>query len=59
MALLREAVERQKNAYIELLIQSGFTKLTDGRQLYELTLTELIVLHKKYSVNENRKQDDR
>lgn len=38
---LREAQERLKESLIERLIALGVTKMNDGRQLYELTLTEL------------------
>ncbi|MFO1442664.1 Fur-regulated basic protein FbpA [Bacillus sp. Bva_UNVM-123] len=38
---LREAQERLKDSLIERLLALGVTKVNDGRQLYELTLTEL------------------
>lgn len=41
MAQLREAVEKRKNQIIQYLIKYGYTKLEDGRQLYELPLAEL------------------
>jgi hypothetical protein len=37
----REGQERLKDELINRLIKAGWTKLADGRQLYELTLTEL------------------
>ncbi|WP_078430461.1 Fur-regulated basic protein FbpA [Alkalihalobacterium alkalinitrilicum] len=39
--LLRRAVEAKKQELIAQLISTGVTKMSDGRQLYELTLTEL------------------
>lgn len=41
MAVLKKAVENRKNFIIKRLIASGTYKVSDGRQLYELTLTEL------------------
>lgn len=38
---LREAIERVKDKRIEQLIAMGHTKMEDGRQLYELTVSEL------------------
>lgn len=38
---LREAIERVKDKRIEQLIELGRVKMEDGRQLYELTLSEL------------------
>ena len=38
---LREAVERRKSRIIRDLISVGYTKREDGRQLYELPLSEL------------------
>ncbi|WP_096201915.1 Fur-regulated basic protein FbpA [Bacillus sp. FJAT-45350] len=38
---LRYAVESEKDRIIQELISNGHTKLADGRQLYELTLSEL------------------
>lgn len=45
MAQLREAVEKRKSRIIRDLISVGYTKCEDGRQLYELLLTELEELH--------------
>jgi len=39
--VIREAQEKLKENLIEKLIAIGVTKMGDGRQLYELTLTEL------------------
>lgn len=39
---LRQAYDKEKQRLIEELIKCGYTKLEDGRQLYELTLTELL-----------------
>lgn len=39
--LLRQAVESKKQRLIDGLIDQGVTKVPDGRQLYELTLSEL------------------
>ncbi|MBP0725561.1 Fur-regulated basic protein FbpA [Bacillus sp. RG28] len=41
MVILYEAVEFRKNIIIDKLLKLGFTKMPDGRQLYELSLTEL------------------
>ncbi|WP_228485745.1 Fur-regulated basic protein FbpA [Thermaerobacillus caldiproteolyticus] len=38
---LRKAVERKRQRLIKKLIKAGVHKMQDGRQLYELTLTEL------------------
>lgn len=43
--LLREAVEKRKDLLIRKLIKAGYTKMADGRQLYELTPSELEHLH--------------
>jgi hypothetical protein len=40
-SFLREAIERVKDKRIEQLIAMGHTKMEDGRQLYELTVSEL------------------
>jgi hypothetical protein len=40
---LRDGQERLKDSLINRLIKAGWTKMDDGRQLYELTLTELII----------------
>ncbi|HWO95816.1 MAG TPA: Fur-regulated basic protein FbpA [Bacillus sp. (in: firmicutes)] len=39
--LLNQAVQMRKEYLINQLIEVGYTKMADGRQLYELTLTEL------------------
>lgn len=41
MAKLFEAVEKKKSRVIRDLINLGFTKNEDGRQLHELSLMEL------------------
>lgn len=41
MGQLKEAVEKRKNFIIQRLIRTGFTKMEDGRQLYELPLSDL------------------
>lgn len=41
MAQLREAVEKRKAFIIRRLIKYGFTKMPDGRQLYELPYVDL------------------
>ncbi|MBO0962521.1 Fur-regulated basic protein FbpA [Neobacillus sp. MM2021_6] len=53
MAQLREAVEKRKSRIIRDLISVGYTKSEDGRQLYELSLTELEVLHKHEKCGDN------
>lgn len=46
---LREAVENEKKRFIKRLISMNFLKMADGRQLYELTLTELQETYEKLS----------
>lgn len=41
MNKLKTAVEERREYIISRLIKMGFTKNEDGRQLYELSLTEL------------------
>lgn len=41
MAQLRKAVEERRNFIIRRLIAAGYNKMTDGRQFYELTLSDL------------------
>jgi hypothetical protein len=41
MAQLRAAVEQRKARIIRDLIEVGYTKYEDGRQLYELPLADL------------------
>ncbi|MGG5253539.1 Fur-regulated basic protein FbpA [Neobacillus sp. SM06] len=43
---LREAHDRLKDELIHKLLEAGWTKMTDGRQLYELTLSELVEEYK-------------
>lgn len=43
--LLHQAVQMRKEYLINQLIEVGYTKMVDGRQLYELTLTELEVVY--------------
>jgi hypothetical protein len=38
---LKQEVEKRKDFLIRKLIQAGHNKMADGRQLYELTLSEL------------------
>jgi hypothetical protein len=47
MTVLRAAVEQKKRELIECLIQADVVKMPDGRQLYELTLSELKELYEK------------
>jgi hypothetical protein len=54
MAQLREAVEKRKDFIINRLINSGFTKLEDGRQFYEMPLTELEHLYINYRIKSCR-----
>jgi hypothetical protein len=46
MTQLMQAVERKRLKLIIKLIERGYVKTTDGRQLYELTLTELVGIDK-------------
>jgi hypothetical protein len=41
MGKLKEAVDARKNYLINRLIVAGYTKMDDGRQLYELPLADL------------------
>jgi len=41
MTQLRKSVEKRKDFIIKRLLKFGYTKLTDGRQLYELPLVDL------------------
>jgi hypothetical protein len=54
MAQLREAVEKRKSFIINRLIKTGYTKLDDGRQLYELTLSELEHLYINFRIKSCR-----
>ena len=53
MAVLREAVEKQrkkqerKKYLVDFLIDHGILKMQDGRQLWEVPLSELESLHNK------------
>ncbi|WP_442598346.1 Fur-regulated basic protein FbpA [Neobacillus sp. D3-1R] len=44
---LRQAVEKAREYYIEKLIEAGVYKHSE-QQLYELTLSEMKQLYKKY-----------
>jgi hypothetical protein len=54
MAQLREAVEKRKDFIIRRLVNSGYFKLEDGRQLYESPLTELEHLYINYRIKNCR-----
>jgi hypothetical protein len=54
MAQLREAVEKRKDFIIRHLVNTGYFKLEDGRQLYELPLTELEHLYINYRIKSCR-----
>lgn len=41
MGKLKDAVDARKNRLIHRLIGAGYTKMSDGRQLYELPLADL------------------
>lgn len=41
MGKLKDAVEARKSYLIHRLIAAGYTKMSDGRQLYELPLADL------------------
>ncbi|WP_139368010.1 Fur-regulated basic protein FbpA [Priestia abyssalis] len=45
MAVLYQAVENRKNHLINQLMNYGYFKTPEGKQLYELTLTELELTH--------------
>lgn len=42
---LRQAVEQRKDELKSELMRFGYFKTADGKQLYELTLTELEQIH--------------
>lgn len=44
--MLNQAVQMRKEYLINQLIEVGYTKMADGRHLYELTLTELEVVYR-------------
>jgi hypothetical protein len=54
MEQLREAVEKRKDYIIRRLINSGYTKLENGRQLYELPLSELEYLYINFRIKRSR-----
>jgi hypothetical protein len=47
---LRQAVEHEKDLYKNKLLEMGYFKTPEGKQLYELTLSELeeIYRNEKY-----------
>ncbi|MFC3883777.1 Fur-regulated basic protein FbpA [Bacillus songklensis] len=45
MAILHQAVEDRKKHLINQLMNFGYFKTPEGKQLYELTLTELETAH--------------
>jgi len=45
MALLAKAVRQRQNYLINELVRYGYFKSSNGRQLYELSLTELEQVH--------------
>ncbi|MED4135747.1 Fur-regulated basic protein FbpA [Priestia megaterium] len=45
MALLAKAVRQRQNYLINELVRYGYFKASNGRQLYELSLTELEQVH--------------
>jgi Fur-regulated basic protein A len=49
---LRRAVEHEKDLYKNRLLEMGYFKTPEGKQLYELTLSELEEIYR------NEKQDD-
>ncbi|MDP4086011.1 MAG: Fur-regulated basic protein FbpA [Bacillota bacterium] len=50
---LRKAQDRLKDFLINRLIKAGIMKMEDGRQLYELTLTELKKEYREMKTCEN------
>ncbi|MDF2859623.1 MAG: hypothetical protein K0Q87_5474 [Neobacillus sp.] len=57
MTILRNAVEKRKTFIINRLIKFGFTKMNDGRQLYELPLTELERIHIEMMCDRGKKEE--
>ncbi|MGN8233211.1 Fur-regulated basic protein FbpA [Priestia flexa] len=45
MALLAKVVRQRQNYLINELVRYGYFKTSTGRQLYELSLTELEQIH--------------
>jgi len=45
VALLAKAVRQRQNYLINELVRYGYFKASNGRQLYELSLTELEQVH--------------
>ncbi|AKO92683.1 hypothetical protein BEH_11615 [Priestia filamentosa] len=45
MRLMKSVEERKEHLINRLIHKFGYTKCLDGRQLYELTLTELEHIH--------------
>lgn len=48
---LRRAIEHQKDFYKNELLNMGYFKTPDGKQLYELTLTELEQIYENIKTN--------
>ncbi|NEX77395.1 Fur-regulated basic protein FbpA [Bacillus thermocopriae] len=53
---LREAVEKRKSRIIRDLIEFGYMKHEDGRQLYELPLVELERIYIDMRIKKCRKE---
>ncbi|KSU88928.1 hypothetical protein A2U94_07625 [Bacillus sp. VT 712] len=45
MAVLNLAVQKRRDFLINELVKFGYFKTTEGKQLYELTLSELEHIH--------------
>ncbi|MGG3798010.1 Fur-regulated basic protein FbpA [Metabacillus fastidiosus] len=52
---LRKAVEKRKRVLINKLLKLKYFKSTDGKQLHELTLTDLEVIHINLQCERGRK----
>lgn len=56
MTILREAVEKRKAFLIRRLLKFGLKKNSDGRQFYEISLSELEYLYISECCKKARKE---
>jgi Fur-regulated basic protein A len=48
---LRQAIEHEKDLYKNKLLEMGYFKTPEGKQLYELTLSELQEIYRNEKQN--------
>ncbi|TLS37767.1 Fur-regulated basic protein FbpA [Pseudalkalibacillus caeni] len=53
MGTLANSVEVKRKRYIDFLSNLGYTKLKDGRTLYDLTLSDLEYFYNQERMKEN------